>query len=62
MVGESITVSAIFICSGVHYTDLGIPQAQDVPPEPEKLQALLDGFADETGGVRPTHTLAAFRL
>ena len=27
-----------------------------------KYAALLEGFAEETGGVRPTHTLAAFRL
>ena len=55
-------VDSIFICSGVHYTDLGIPQAQDVAPDPEKLQALLDEFAAETDGVEPTHTLTSFRL
>lgn len=55
-------VDSIFICSGVHCTDLGVPQAQAVPPAPEKLEALLTGFADETDGVTPTHTLAAFRI
>ena len=55
-------VASIFCCSGVHCTELGVPQAQAVPPAAEKLSALLDGFAEESGGVRPTHTLAAFRL
>ena len=55
-------VDSIFICSGVHCTDLDVPQAQAVPPAPEKLEALLTGFADETDGVTPTHTLAAFRI
>ena len=55
-------VDSIFICSGVHCNELGVPQAKAVPPEAGKLEALLAGFAEESGGVKPTHTLAAFRL
>ena len=55
-------VDSIFICGGVHYGELGVPQAQNVPPEGERLAALLDGFAEETGGIRPTHSLAGFAL
>ena len=36
---------AIFITGGVHSTELGVPQAQGVPPPPERLVALLDEFA-----------------
>jgi HAD superfamily hydrolase (TIGR01459 family) len=60
-------IDSVFICGGVHYEELGIPQSgpaqeETVAPAPEKLQALLDGFAEEHSGIRPTHTLAAFRL
>jgi len=53
---------SIFICGGVHYQELQVPQAQAVPPSPERLNALLAKFAEETGGVLPTHTLAGFSL
>lgn len=55
-------VDSIFCCSGVHCTELGVPQAGAEEPSEEKLSALLEAFSEETGGVRPTHTLAAFRL
>ena len=55
-------VDSIFICGGVHYMELGVPQAQGVAPSVEKLGALLDSFAAETDGCTPTHTLAGFRL
>ena len=55
-------VDSVFICSGVHCVELGVPQAQAVPPEAAKLEALLAAFAEETGGIAPTHTLAAFRI
>ncbi len=55
-------VDSVFICGGVHYSELGVPQAQAVPPDAERLGALLDGFADETGGCAPTHVLAGFVL
>ena len=53
---------SIFITGGVHYNELGVPQAQAVPPEPHRLRALLERFARETGGVAPTHVLAGFRM
>ena len=53
-------VDSVFICGGVHCAELGVAQAQAETPEQAKLDALLDGFAAEHGGVRPTHTLAGF--
>ena len=53
-------VDSVFICGGVHCAELGVAQAQAETPEQAKLNALLDGFAAEHGGVRPTHTLAGF--
>jgi len=56
-------IDAVFCCAGVHADELGVPQARgDVEPEPERLRALLDRFADETGGCAPTHVLAGFRM
>jgi ribonucleotide monophosphatase NagD (HAD superfamily) len=55
-------LDSVFICSGVHSAELQVPQAQDVPPPADRLDSLLSEFAEETGGVRPTHVLAAFRL
>lgn len=55
-------VDSIFIAGGVHCSALGVPQAQGVQPDPDKLAALLDGFALAEGGCRPTHTLAGFKL
>jgi len=60
-------VDSVFVCGGVHYQELGIPQSgpesvEAVEPAAEKLQELLDSFAEQHDGVRPTHTLAAFRL
>ena len=42
--------------------DLGVPQAEAVPPEALKLTELVQGFADAHDGIEPTHNLAAFRL
>jgi HAD superfamily hydrolase (TIGR01459 family) len=55
-------IDSVFICGGVHYRELGVPQAAAVPPTPAKLAALIGGFAAEHEGVIPTHTLAGFRL
>ena len=55
-------VDSIFITGGVHCRELGVPQARAVPPDPAKLRALLDAFADEHDGVAPTHSLAGFVL
>jgi len=60
-------VDSIFICGGVHCHELGIPQSgpsqlEVAVPASEKLTALLDEFASTHEGIRPTHTLAAFRL
>jgi ribonucleotide monophosphatase NagD (HAD superfamily) len=55
-------VDSILCCSGVHSTELGLPQAGALPPNPERLQALLEHFGREHEGVAPTHVLAAFRL
>lgn len=55
-------IDSVLICSGVHSTELGIPQAQAVPPAPERLAALVDDFVAEHGnGSRPTHIITAFR-
>lgn len=51
---------SILVCGGVHCQELGVPPAQGVRPEPARLSALLRGFAEETGGVAPTHVLASF--
>ena len=53
-------IDSVLICSGVHCGELGVPQASAVPPEPERLAALLDAFEEEEG-CAPTHVLAAFR-
>jgi len=53
-------VDSVFVCGGVHYQALGVPQAQAAAPEPERLTALLDDFAEETGGCKPTHAVAGF--
>lgn len=53
-------VDSVFIAGGVHYRELGVPQAQAVPPSAERLERLLAGFAEECDGVRPTHVLAGF--
>ena len=55
-------IDSVFICGGVHYRELGVPQAAAVPPTPAKLAALLGGFAAEHEGTVPTHALAGFRL
>ena len=55
-------VDSVFICSGVHYEELGVAQAAAETPEPEKLEKLVEGFAAKHDGIRPTHTLKAFRL
>ena len=55
-------LDSIFICGGVHYKELGVPQAAAAPPEPAKLSALLDAFAAEHDGCTPTHVLAGFCL
>ena len=55
-------VDSVLCCSGVHSLELGVPQAGAETPEPTKLTALLDCFSSETGGVAPTHVLAAFRI
>lgn len=55
-------IDSVFICGGVHYRELGVPQAAAVPPAPAKLAALIGGFAAEHDGVTPTHCLAGFRL
>ena len=55
-------IDSVFICGGVHYRELGVPQAAAVPPTPAKLAALLRGFATEHEGTVPTHALAGFRL
>ena len=55
-------VDSVFICSGVHYQELDVAQAGAELPAPEKLESLLEGFAAAHDGIRPTHTLAAFRL
>jgi len=55
-------IDSVLICSGVHSTELGIPQAEAVPPAPERLAALVDDFVAEHGdGSRPTHIITAFR-
>ena len=54
-------VDSAFICSGVHYQDLGVSQASDEEPDGDKLARLLDSFHDEHSCV-PTHILRAFRL
>ena len=53
-------IDSIFVCSGVHAKQLGVPQAKSVPPEPARLAALLDEFSAETGGCSPTHAIAGF--
>lgn len=55
-------VDSVFICGGVHYRELEVPQAAAVPPAADKLAALLATFASEHGGCTPTHALAGFRL
>lgn len=55
-------VDSIFIAGGVHSLELGVPQAKGVAPAPERLTSLLDDFAEQTSGCRPTHTLPGFRL
>ena len=55
-------VDSVFICGGVHYRELEVPQAAAVPPDEARLEELLAGFAAETGGVGPTHSVAGFRL
>lgn len=55
-------LDSIFICGGVHYRELDVPQAAAVPPKADALRALLDGFAAEHDGCAPTHSLAGFRL
>ena len=53
-------VDSVFVAGGVHYKELGVPQAQAVAPDSARLDALLDGFADGHDGLRPTHVLAGF--
>lgn len=53
-------IDSVFVCGGVHYQALGIPQAKAVAPTPSQLAALLDEFAEESGGLRPTHVVAGF--
>ena len=55
-------IDSVFICGGVHYRELGVPQAAAVPPTPAKLAALIGGFAAEHEGTVPTYALAGFRL
>ena len=55
-------IASLFVCSGVHYKDLGVMQASAEPPDAGKLAKLLDGFAADHDGCRPTHSIAAFRL
>ena len=54
-------IDSVLVCSGVHSATLGVPQAGAELPSPERLAALIDGFAQESGGSRPTHIVAAFR-
>ena len=53
-------VDSVFVCGGVHCQTLGVPQAAAVAPEPARLASLLDAFADEMDGCRPTHSVAGF--
>ncbi|KAL1503914.1 hypothetical protein AB1Y20_012375 [Prymnesium parvum] len=53
-------IDSVFVCGGVHHQALGVPQAQAVAPTPKRLTDLLDSFAEETGGVAPTHVVAGF--
>ena len=60
--GEGYKSCKLQLAGGVHCTELAVPQAQAVAPSDERLSALLDGFAEEHEGCRPTHTLAGFVL
>lgn len=60
--GARYGIDTIFCCSGVHSTELGVPQAEDQPPEAARLAALLERFATDTDGYAPTHILPAFRM
>lgn len=55
-------VDSVFVCGGVHYQALRVPQAEAVAPDPGCLAALLDEFAASSNGVRPTHSVAGFVL
>jgi len=54
-------IDSAFVCSGVHYRELGVAQASDQIPEGNKLAKLLAEF-DQEHGCAPTHVLSAFRL
>jgi ribonucleotide monophosphatase NagD (HAD superfamily) len=54
-------IDSAFVCSGVHYKELGVAQAGDQIPEGGKLAELLAAFGRESG-CAPTHVLSAFRL
>tara|TARA_B100000524_G_scaffold19391_1_gene9930 strand:- start:109 stop:483 length:375 start_codon:yes stop_codon:yes gene_type:complete len=55
-------IDSLLVCSGVHAAELGVTQASDEVPSAERLEALLERFAEENDGLAPTHCVAAFRV
>jgi len=55
-------VDSVFICSGVHYKELGVAQPSMEAPRLELVQDLFEGYARSSGEGSPTHVLPAFRF
>mmetsp|Transcript_11934 Transcript_11934/g.20135 ORF Transcript_11934/g.20135 Transcript_11934/m.20135 type:complete len:367 (-) Transcript_11934:197-1297(-) len=55
-------IDSLFVCSGVHYEELGVTQGSADRPDAFKLIRLLDKFSADHSGCAPTRVIPAFRL